>query len=169
MSSAQWSLSIIQGIPNRPEAVPSCVNQMIAVLDVDSQNNSPYNQYYYDTYSYYDGYGAYNDCNLNPVYPTYDLTVSYNSLKSTYDQVVSYRNEISTLESTKSNAQYKQNNAQLDYNTALTEKIAQENTGIYNTQTIQNDIENTRTQIDTSDIRINELKISIASLQSAHI
>jgi hypothetical protein len=85
ISTAQWSLSIIQNIPERPTPISSCVGNMLAFFDetTDAYGSS------YDAYSYDYSYGYdynYNACNLVSTYPAYDLSREYNALLPAYTE-----------------------------------------------------------------------------------
>jgi hypothetical protein len=80
ISTAQWSLSIISDIPERPTAVPNCVERMLTFFD---DTNEYYDSYYYDGYNYSQGY---NDCTLTSTYPKYNFTDSYNALLPGYNE-----------------------------------------------------------------------------------
>lgn len=112
LASAQWTLSIIHDIPERPTSIPNCVTNIINVFDDDSN--------YYN--SYYDY--SYNDCSLTALNPKFDFTIAYNNLQIPFDQINDYNRQIQTLESQKQQLQYNQRNSQQDYNTSLAEKTA---------------------------------------------
>jgi hypothetical protein len=77
MSTAQWTLSIISNIPEKPMALPSCVGDMLHTFD---KEDTTYN-YYPSSYSYGYGYNyGYNSCNLVSENPRYDLTKEYQAL-----------------------------------------------------------------------------------------
>lgn len=112
LASAQWTLSIIQKIPERPTAIPNCVTNMIHAFDKESNY---YNSYY--------GY-SYNDCLLTAQNPEFDFTIAYNNLQIPFNQINDYTKKIQNLESQKQQSQYNQRNSQQDYNTSLAEKTA---------------------------------------------
>ncbi|EKE26476.1 MAG: hypothetical protein ACD_4C00270G0001, partial [uncultured bacterium (gcode 4)] len=126
LSSAQWTLSEIKGIPDRPTPVPYCVTNLVNAFD----NNRDDYGYYYD-YSY-----NYNDCILTSKNPEFDFTKEYNNLLAPYNEIISYNDSIKSLESKKGQLEYNQSNSQKDYNTSLNEKIADEKSGLYETQDI---------------------------------
>lgn len=152
MSSAQWTLSIIEGIPTVPMNSPYCINNIINTFD--EKNN---NDYY--SYSYY------NDCTLTSTNPLFDFTNEYNKLKTPFDSINNYKKELQSLQSQKSNLDYKQRNSQNDYNTSLTEKIANENNGIYDKNNIQNTITDTRLELTNIETQISNTTNSIKQLQ----
>jgi hypothetical protein len=78
MSTAQWTLSIIHGIPERPTAVPACVDRVLSVFDTEAKQYSPYG------YPYDYSYNSYNDCDLVSENPIYDLTTEHNTLEEPY-------------------------------------------------------------------------------------
>ena len=155
--SAQWTLSIIQGIPERPTNIPNCVINMMNVLDKDNSYN----------YSYSNRY-SYSDCLLIANNPKFDFTIAYNNLKVPLDKINDYNTQIADLESQKQRAQYNQRSSQQDYNTSLAEKTAHEDSWLYDTQEIQNGIKNTRSTITNTDKQISELKNSIIALKSQY-
>lgn len=115
LASAQWTLSIIQEIPERPTSIPNCVTNMVVVFDREDE--------YYNSYNNY----SYNDCSLSALNPKFDFTIEYNSLLVPFNKINAYNNQIQTLESQKQQSQYNQRNSQQDYNTSLAEKTAHEN------------------------------------------
>ena len=151
LMSAQWTLSIIEEIPNRPTLVPSCIENILSVLKsgnsytfYEGTNNS------YDGYTSY-SYNNYNSCNLVSENPKYDFTALYTPLKLVAKQISDYGEQIQTLENEKSRLSYQKSTAQDDYNTALTEKIANEKNKAYNTNDSRNTIEASRTRISQID------------------
>jgi hypothetical protein len=119
LSTAQWSLSIIQDIPDRPTATPSCVDQMLSFFDAKDSN-------------YPHIYGEYNNCTLSsPSNPRYDLTFAYNTIRLQYQEATTLSQSISNLESEKSRLDSEKYNTQSNYNTALTEDIANRNNRVY--------------------------------------
>jgi hypothetical protein len=157
LTSAQWTLSIIQEIPERPTSIPNCVMNMMALFDRESD--------YYDSYNNY----SYNNCSLTAQNPEFDFTVDYNNLKTPFDKINDYNRQIQNLESEKQRAQYNQRNSQQDYNTSLAEKTAHENSWLYNTQEIQKGIQNTRSEIITTEAQIGELRNQIVAIKSQYI
>ena len=84
VSTAQWSLSIIKDIPTYPSGVPVCVENMLSFFD---ENNTSYDRYYPDSYSYGYSYGnGYNNCTLISENPQFDLTKEYNALLDAYNE-----------------------------------------------------------------------------------
>ena len=67
MSSAEWSLSIIQNIPKIPTNVPYCVNNMLQIMDTKSDLS-------------YISYSSYDECALVSENPKFDFTTTYNSI-----------------------------------------------------------------------------------------
>ncbi len=156
LASAQWTLSIIQKIPERPTSIPNCVTNMIHAFDKESNY---YNSYY--------GY-SYNDCLLTAQNPEFDFTIAYNNLQIPFNQINDYTKRIQNLESQKQQSQYNQRNSQQDYNTSLAEKTAWENSWLYNSEEIKNGIKNNRSEITTADNQISELKNSIIAVKSQY-
>ena len=167
MSTAQWTISIIQDIPERPTPIPSCVTNIISIFDTSNPN---YTTYDYD-YTYQQGYAGYNNCDLISMNPEYDLTTEYDALKAPYEILNTKSQEIARLESEKSNAQYRQNSNQQDYNVSLRERTAWEDNPLYKSQQIRTDIVNTRESIASLESQIQTLKddISTIRLQNAQL
>jgi len=84
MSSAQWTLSIIEGIPTVPTNSPYCISNIINTFD--EKNNTDYYSYSY-----------YNDCTLTSPNPEFDFTSEYNKLKTPYDSISNYKKELQSL------------------------------------------------------------------------
>lgn len=155
MTSAQWTLSIIEEIPTVPTNSPYCINNIISTFD--GKNNSDYYSYSY-----------YNDCNLTSTNPEFDFTLEYNKLMVPYNQINNYKKELQSLESQKNDLEYRQRNSQRDYDTSLTEKIANENNGIYDKNNIQNNIVDTRTEIARVETQIANITDSIRQVQAQY-
>lgn len=157
--SAQWTLSIIKEIPSQPKSLPTCISNILSTLELGGQNYS-YNE------ANYTSYNNYNTCDLVSIKPKYDFTETYNSLLSIANKINSYGTEISTLRNERSRSSYEQDRAQNDYNTALTEKIANEEDGIYSTNENKEKIQNSRSTINQIDSQIGSLTNKIESLRS---
>lgn len=155
MTSAQWTLSIIEEIPTVPTNSPYCIHNIINTFD--GKNNSDYYSYSY-----------YNDCNLTSTNPEFDFTLEYNKLMVPYNQINNYKKELQSLESQKNDLEYRQRNSQRDYDTSLTEKIANENNGIYDKSNIQNSIVDTRTEIAWVVAQIANVTDSIRQVQTQY-
>ena len=119
LMSAQWTLSIIEGIPERPTAIPICVTSMVSNFEEKNIDDLYYRSYNYNS--------SYNDCALTSTKPTFDFTVEYNSLVAPSEEINKHETTIQELQSKKQEAQYSQKNSQQDYNTSLAEKTANEN------------------------------------------
>ena len=157
LSTAQWTLSIISGIPDRPAPLPSCVSDVLSAFDRDDTTYRVYPSYEYN-------YG-YDNCALISTNPEYDLTSAYGTLSAPYAQLKTYLDTLSRLSSDKSSAVYRQQNNREDYNTALTEKIAVEQNTIYDGNQIKEDISNTKNEILSIDTQIVTTKKSIDALR----
>lgn len=162
LMSAQWTLSIINKIPTRPTQVPTCVGNLISVMQ------SWDNYYYSDSKNSY-SYDEYNSCELISEVPKYNFTNSFNSLDLVGKQINIYGDKIRDLENDKTQAKYDKSNAQNDYNTALVEKIAGEENKAYNTNDSRNTIKDSRTNIVEIDNKITAIKASIELLRSTNI
>jgi len=46
MSTAQWTLSIISGIPEKPSALPTCVSDILREFNQENANYTYYNNVY---------------------------------------------------------------------------------------------------------------------------
>jgi hypothetical protein len=165
MASAQWTLSIINDIPTVPTSVPNCI---VRVIDTFGIKHTDYESRGYDGYYYADSSYTYeaDDCLLTASYPPFDFTTEYTALKGAYASILQYEESIRKLESDKSSLEYTQNNTQKDYNTALTEKIAEEDSQVYNTQEVKTNLRTSRAQIATLASQIAQNKASIQSLKS---
>ncbi len=168
LASAQWTLSIINDIPTAPTSVPYCIVRVLDTFDVqhDSYESDAYNPYY-DEYTTTDEDGSH--CQpLTASYPVFDFTAEYRAVETPYTSILQYEKSIRELEEEKNTLQYSQDNTQKDYDTALTEKIADENEQVYNTQKVQANLRASRAQIASLTSQIAQNKASIQSLKSEY-
>ncbi len=147
MSSAEWSLSIIQNIPKIPTNIPYCVNNMVQVMDTKNEIS-------------YNSYSSYEDCTLVSENPQFDFTRTYNTLLPWFKEIQDRETNISELESNKRDIEYKRSDSQSNYNTSLTEKIAWETDTAYNSQ-------NERSNLRSFDTQIQSLQTSIEAEKKA--
>jgi rRNA maturation protein Nop10 len=162
MSTAQWTLSIIHGIPERPTAVPACVDRVLSVFDTEAKQYSPYG------YPYDYSYNSYNDCDLVSENPIYDLTTEHNTLEEPYRLINWYSDEIQKLESTRQNTQYRQENNREEYNTSLNERSVWEDDPLYDGKQIRQDITSTRGELTEIDAQISALQKKIDTLRAEY-
>jgi len=156
MTSAQWTLSIIENIPKKPTDIPYCINDMVNTLSNDKETY--YNLYWYD-------YWYNNNCQTISINPKFDFNPEYSNLKSPYYEIITKNKTINTLNSQKSSIKYNETNNQKDYNTSLTEKIAWENSWLYDTNHIQENIKNNRNEITDINNQINSLEQEIKNIK----
>nr|MDD3720539.1 hypothetical protein [Candidatus Gracilibacteria bacterium] len=165
MTSAQWTLSIIKGIPDSPTNIPYCINNVINAFD--EKNNSNYYSYGdYNGYNY--SYNGYNDCQLTSTNPKFDFTTEYNNLLKPYEEIKNYKNLLQTLTSSKTTLEYNQKNSREDYNTSLAEKIANEKSGMYNTNDIQNKLQDNQSQLQSVESQITDYTNKIKDIQTTY-
>ena len=158
VATAQWTLSIISGIPERPTPVPSCVADILRAFEVkntDYINNSGYG---YD-------YLGYNDCNLVSTHPQYDFTSEYGILQPPYTELKTRLETLSRLRSEQSNANSRQQNNREDYNTSLSERAVQEKNPLYDANGIRKNITSTRSDITDIETQITTTQQSIDALR----
>lgn len=160
ISTAQWTLSIIRTIPEYPTSIPNCVDQMLSLFDANTTSQ--------DGYSYYGSYYWYNECSLVSDNPEFDLSAEYKNLESPNKKLTEYNNTLTNLYSEKANIEYRQNNNRNDYNTALTEQIANEKDSIFNKDEIQADISTSRNELTNIENQITNLKSQIVSIQTQY-
>lgn len=153
LASAQWTLSIIQDIPEKPTNIPYCIGNMVNTLNNDEKN---YNSYWYNND---------NDCNITSTNPEFNFDPEYSNLKIPYDEIIRLNDNISTLNSQKSKIEYNEQRNQTDYNTSLTEKIAWENSWLYDKNDIQQNIKTVRSEIINIDSQITVLKWEIDDIK----
>lgn len=158
VSTAQWTIDIIQEIPEKPASIPSCVSTLLNTFDVQNDNSN------FD-YSYSYSYSEYNDCQLVSTNPEYNFTDNYNTLKDPYELLQSKYHELSQLESDKSNASYRQNNAREDYNTSLYESTAGEKNPVYNKEKTRSEIQDARSTVASLELQIQKLKTDIDTIK----
>lgn len=158
ITSAQWTLIIIKWLPNVPIHTPNCISNILNTFD--EKNNDSY-------YTYWDYYW-YNDCQLVSTNPTFDFTNEYNTLSEDYKRIDTYKQNIQNLTSEKQSLEYNQRNTKNDYNTSLTEKIANENSWIYDRNWIQTNIQDNLYKIKEIDNKISENNKNIITLQYQH-
>ncbi|MDD5769928.1 MAG: hypothetical protein PHE25_03090 [Candidatus Gracilibacteria bacterium] len=152
IASAQWTISIIKDIPNKPTIIPYCINDTINSFKTGS------------SYGY--GYECYDE--LKSTNPEFDFTTEYNNLKGPYKKILSFKSEIYSLEERQRNLKDKEKEIEQNYNTSLTEKIANENSGLYNKNNIQEAIKNNRLQFDKITGEINDLNNKISEIISKY-
>ena len=162
MSTAQWTLTIISGIPERPTPVPSCVSDMLRAFDKESTS------YNYSSYGYGYDYAGYNSCTLTSLNPKYDLSAEFKTLEWPLSQLNEYFKTLSRLESEKSQATYRQQNNREEYHTSLSERAVQEQNPIYDANGIRQDITTTRSTIANADLQITNTKQAIESLRTQY-
>lgn len=156
LMSAQWTLSIIKDIPERPTSIPNCIINLMN--DFDDKNG----YYYNDTYSYWKHY---NECILISTNPKFDFSEEYNALETPQREINNLKKNLQDLESQKYQTESKGKTSQENYNTSLLENIANENAPIYNENEIQWNIEDSRTQIEAIETQIQATKNSIDTLR----
>lgn len=154
--SAQWTLSIIKELPTKPTNIPYCVNEFVRIFDETNENNNYWTNYSKDT------------CILTSINPEFDFTNEFNTLNLPFNEIISYKSSLKELINEKKSIENKQENTQKDYNTSLTEKIANENSWQFDTKTIQNSIENNSSQIDNLNNQISKFENNIKDIQSKH-
>lgn len=153
MGTAQWSLSIIKDIPDRPTETPYCVTEMLSAFGEQESYNNDYYQYRYD------------NCDLiSHSNPVYDYTAVYAPLLPKYNLIVSYRKQLSDLQSDYDAFQSKYRNSQRDYNTSLLEDIAVTPKKVYNTELNQKIITDNLKQEALFESQIKDLKTKITEI-----
>lgn len=155
LMSAQWTLSIIKDIPEKPLSIPNCVVNLMN--DFDDTNG----YYYNDNYYWYNS----NDCQLISTNPQFDFSEEFNSLDAPQREINNLKRNLQDLESQKYQTELNGKTAQEKYNTSLLENIANDNSPIYNENEIQWNIEENRTQIDAIETQIQITKNSIDTLR----
>ena len=147
VSSAQWTLSVIKSIPDRPTAISYCVTDMLGVFDTKNVDNAY--MYQYDSRRY--------NCNLRSAKnPEFDFTDEYNALVAPADKIKELKSSVQQFERNLQTNEKTQLRNREDYNTALIEDIANQ-WGIYDSTTLQQDIQ-------VSDSRANQLNIEISRI-----
>jgi rRNA maturation protein Nop10 len=166
VSTAQWSLSIIKDIPTYPSGVPVCVENMLSFFD---ENNTSYDRYYPDSYSYGYSYGnGYNNCTLISENPQFDLTKEYNALLDAYNEWVATSQSLSQLQSSLRDIEYKERNTQNNYNTSLTEDIARSENRVYDSSSVSANLQSLKNQRASIEVKTTELNAVIASLKTVN-
>lgn len=153
LASAQWTLSIIQDIPERPTNIPYCIDNLINTLDNTKDNFNNNSNYWY------------NDCQITSTNPKFDFDPEYSNLQAPYNEIIEINNNINILNSQKNKLEYNERVNQQDYNTSLTERIAWENSWLYDQNNIKQDIKNNRSEIINIDSKINSLKSKIENIK----
>lgn len=167
LTSAQWTLDIIRDIPTPPTQVPGCISRVVnKFIPTDSTSNySKYNNYDYWYYNEYDS----NTCVLTAGNPRFDFTTEYKELSMVYDAIIVKEKSLSDLETQKTQLTNNQNNNQNDYNTSLSEKIANEENQIYDRAQVKETIWNTRRQIASLTTQISTLQANIDSTKNQYM
>ncbi|ATU05082.1 hypothetical protein BKN14_01340 [Candidatus Gracilibacteria bacterium HOT-871] len=148
--SAQWTLEIINKIPKEPDTIPNCIKNILYKFEADDKEN--------EKYSY--NYGEYgrNDCDLSSENPKFNFEKEYGVLSGAYENLNNITEEISNLESKKYRLEKEKGNSREDYNTSLTEKIAGENSGLYDKNKIQEEIKNSKAEVEQIDKKLKDLE-----------
>lgn len=164
ISTAQWTLSIIKDIPDRPTRVPLCASSLLAAFDL---NNTAYSSNNYNSYMYEYSYGGYNNCALtSTTNPEFDLTDEYNILQPQYEILQSNYQELSRLESERNKLQYQQGSNREDYNTSIYEGTAGEGDPIYDGNQIRSDIMSNRELLSRIESQIQDLERDISNIKT---
>lgn len=165
LGTAQWSLSIISGIPTPPSPIPQCVKNAVSNLDpnYDQYAESYYRIGYefYGTDRRYSYSQEYPDCGESLVSenPKFDFRADYASIKGDSEKVTNVQTRISELNSSVSQAEYRKNSSRTDYRDSLSEKTAGESkNGLY-------DPAKGRTDILAADAEIAGYRAEIARLE----
>lgn len=164
ISSAQWTIDIIQNIPTKPTYISNCVFTVLSTLDPkwrEEEGNTLYNDSYYSD-NYYATYYSYDACLLTSENPRFDFTSEYNALKDAFTTVTKAQEQVSKLQGEISALNNSQNKIQQDYNTSLLEKTAQTK-GIYDTNNIQQNIKADKAQETKLNTQITEAQTLISS------
>ena len=148
--SAQWTLEIINKIPKDPDTIPNCIKNILYKFEADDKEN--------EKYSY--NYGEYwrNDCDLSSENPKFNFEKEYWELSWAYENLNNITEEISNLESKKYRLEKEKWNSREDYNTSLTEKIAWENSWLYDKNKIQEEIKNSKAEVEQIDKKLKDLE-----------
>ena len=162
LMSAQWTLYIIREIPDQPKAIPTCISSLLSVFEVGSSNYS-----FYENQNSY-AYNGYNTCDLVSNNPKYDFTNSYNSLLGSAQEINSYGEQLRNLENENSNLLRQKRDAQDDYNTALTEKIAREENGAIDKNEVKETLQNSKSQLESVEASIASVRAQIESIRTTH-
>ena len=148
--SAQWTLEIINKIPKEPDTMPNCIKNILYKFEADDKEN--------EKYSY--NYGEYwrNDCDLSSENPKFNFEKEYWELSWAYENLNNITEEISNLESKKYRLEKEKWNSREDYDTSLTEKIAWENSWLYDKNKIQEEIKNSKAEVEQIDKKLKDLE-----------
>ena len=148
--SAQWTLEIINKIPKEPDTIPNCIKNILYKFEADDKEN--------EKYSY--NYGEYwrNDCDLSSENPKFNFEKEYWELSWAYENLNNITEEISNLESKKYRLEKEKWNSREDYDTSLTEKIAWENSWLYDKNKIQEEIKNSKAEVEQIDKKLKDLE-----------
>lgn len=155
LATWQWSLSIIKSIPTAPQQVPSCIHEVLQVLSSDIDTSS----YYY--------WGSYW-CILTTEYPQYDFTQSYNKLQPIAEEINRLKKQLQDYKNQRNSLQQYKNNTQADYNTSLTEKIAGENSGVFDNNTLRDDLSIKRRELANAESGIISTESQIRTILQAN-
>lgn len=148
--SAQWTLEIINKIPKEPDTIPNCIKNILYKFEADDKEN--------EKYSY--NYGEYwrNDCDLSSENPKFNFEKEYWELSWAYENLNNITEEISNLESKKYRLEKEKWNSREDYDTSLTEKIAWENSWLYDKNKIQEEIKNSKAEVEQIGKKLKDLE-----------
>lgn len=157
LTSAQWTLNIIKHIPDVPTNAPYCVNTIIKTLDNTENDYNHYSRYPYD------------NCQITSINPKFNFNPEYSKLKTPYNEIIEINKNIDKLNYKKESIKRKKVVNQENYKTSLTEKIAWENSWLYNKNNIQQNIKNNRSEIINIDSKVDFLKSKIENIKLKYI
>ena len=156
ITSAQWTLSVIKDIPSKPTAIPYCVTDVLRVFDTKSTDNSYF-------YSYWNS--RYNCDLISAKNPEFDFTNEYNILISSSNEIKILNDEVQQYQRSLWDNSRTQSQNRDDYNTALIEEIA-DNWGIYDSNTLQQNIQNIDSGTEWLNKSIATARQEIAAIKS---
>ena len=160
LSSGQWTIGIIQNIPQRPQNLPYCISGIYEKF-VYTYNSKGFSLEPSDYFPY--GYRDYSqtDCQTTGIDPAYDMTKEYEQFKNLWIELDSLEKEISQIQSNVNSLESKKTSRKQEYDTSLLEDIAWNQQRMYNGSEIQN-------TLSADDQEIQTLKSQISQLESQY-
>lgn len=152
ISTSQWTINIIQDIPDKPQDLPFCIERMINTFE-----NKNY-------WNYYSNNLECSNYELISSKPKYDFTSEYDKLINDYKNITELKQELNDLERKKENIENNISNTNKNYDTSLTEDIANEDNKIYDKWSIQYKLQELYDDLEKNKNLINDKENQITNL-----
>jgi hypothetical protein len=147
LSTAQWSMGIIQSLPNAPTPVPYCISDMLQTFKVTINTNWDF--YYQGRYywSNSNNYSPYQCSTVSAENPKFDFSSEHTVLAPIAEKINSLQRQISEYQTKISSNSSEYSKTQRDYELSLMEKMANEN----HSTTLPNEARDTINSLQTTE------------------